>query len=52
MNLQAGQYSLFPYRADWRTHLRNSLQAIQNCIDMGADMVEIDLKRPKTDIWF
>ncbi len=25
----------------------NSLQGIQNCIDMGVDMVEIDLKRTK-----
>lgn len=40
------------HRADWRNAPENSLQAIQNCIDMGADMVEIDLKRPKTDIWF
>ena len=47
MNLQAGQYSLFPIIADWRNAPENSLQAIQNCIDMGADMVEIDLKRQK-----
>ena len=31
------------HRADWRNAPENSLQAIQNCIDMGADMVEIDL---------
>ena len=35
------------HRADWRNAPENSLQAIQNCIDMGADMVEIDLKRSK-----
>lgn len=35
------------HRADWRNAPENSLQAIQNCIDMGADMVEIDLKRTK-----
>ena len=35
------------HRADWRNAPENSLQAIQNCIDMGADMVEIDLKKTK-----
>lgn len=35
------------HRADWRNAPENSLQAIQNCIDMGADMVEIDLKKNK-----
>ena len=33
------------HRADWRNAPENSLQGIQNCIDMGVDMVEIDLKR-------
>ncbi len=51
MNLQAGQYSLFPIVPTGAMH-RELLQAIQNCIDMGADMVEIDLKRQKTGIWF
>ena len=35
------------HRADWRNAPENSLQGIQNCIDMGVDMVEIDLKRTK-----
>lgn len=35
------------HRADWRNAPENSLQAIQNCIDMGVDMVEIDLKKTK-----
>lgn len=35
------------HRADWRNAPENSLQAIQNCIDMGVDMVEIDLKETK-----
>lgn len=35
------------HRADWRNAPENSLQAIQNCIDMGVDMIEIDLKRTK-----
>ena len=33
------------HRGDWRSAPENSLQAFQNCIDMGVDMVELDLKR-------
>lgn len=35
------------HRADWRNAPENSIQAIENCILMGVDMVEIDLKRTK-----
>ena len=47
--LQEGNNSVLvvSHRADWRNAPENSLQAIQNCIDMGADMVEIDLKKTK-----
>lgn len=35
------------HRGDWRNAPENSLQAIQNSIDMGTDMVEIDVRRTK-----
>ncbi|WP_242083897.1 glycerophosphodiester phosphodiesterase family protein [Aestuariivivens sediminis] len=35
------------HRADWRHAPENSLQAIQNCINMGVDMVEIDVRETK-----
>jgi glycerophosphoryl diester phosphodiesterase len=35
------------HRADWRNAPENSIQAIQNCIDMGVDMVEIDIRVTK-----
>ena len=35
------------HRGDWRHAPENSLQAIQNCIDMGVDMVEIDIRATK-----
>lgn len=35
------------HRGDWRNAPENSLQAFQNCIDMGVDMVELDLKKAK-----
>lgn len=35
------------HRGDWRGAPENSLQAMRNCIDMGVDMVEVDLKMTK-----
>ena len=35
------------HRGDWRNAPENSLQAIQSCIDMGVDMVEIDVRETK-----
>lgn len=35
------------HRADWRNAPENSLQAIRNCIDMGVDVIEIDLKKTR-----
>lgn len=35
------------HRGDWRNAPENSLQAFQNCIEMGVDMIEIDLKKTK-----
>ena len=35
------------HRGDWRNAPENSLQAIQNCIDMGVDIVEIDVRKTK-----
>ena len=35
------------HRGDWRNAPENSLQAFQNCIDMGVFMVELDLQKTK-----
>lgn len=35
------------HRGDWRNAPENSLQAFRNCLDMNADMIEIDLKQTK-----
>ena len=35
------------HRAGWRYAPENSLQAIQNSIDMGADIIEIDVRKTK-----
>lgn len=35
------------HRGDWRNAPENSLPAFANCIAMGVDMIEIDLKKTK-----
>ena len=35
------------HRGDWRNAPENSLAAIRNCIRMGVDIVEIDVRRTK-----
>lgn len=46
-SLQSNSVLVVSHRADWRNAPENSLQAIQNCIDMGVDIIEIDLKKTK-----
>ena len=38
------------HRGDWRNAPENSLQAIKNCIEMGVDIVEIDVRMTKDSI--
>lgn len=38
------------HRGDWKNEPENSLAAIKNCIDMGVDMVEIDLHMTKDSV--
>lgn len=40
------------HRGDWRNAPENSLQAFQNCIDMGVDMIELDLHMSKDSVLF
>ena len=46
-NLFRNKIKVVAHRGDWRNAPENSLAAIQNCINMGVDMVEIDLQRTK-----
>jgi len=41
------QVIVVSHRGDWRNAPENSLQAIKNCIKMGVDMVEIDIRETK-----
>lgn len=38
------------HRGDWRNAPENSLFAIKNCIKMGVDMVEIDIRMTKDSV--
>ncbi len=41
------QVIVVAHRGDWRNAPENSIQAIENCIKMGVDMVEIDVRETK-----
>lgn len=44
----ASSYVLFgAHRGDWRNAPENSLQAVQRCIDLGLDIVEVDLRKTR-----
>ncbi|MFT6868314.1 MAG: glycerophosphoryl diester phosphodiesterase [Cyclobacteriaceae bacterium] len=38
------------HRGDWRNAPENSIQAIRNCIEMGVDIVEVDVQMTKDSI--
>lgn len=38
------------HRGDWRNHPENSIPAIESLIEMGGDMVEMDLKMTKDSV--
>jgi len=35
------------HRGDWRNTAENSIQALKNCVAMGVDIMELDLKKTK-----
>ncbi len=47
---QKDKVAVIMHRGDWRNTPENSIQAITNSIEMGADMVEIDLKISKDSV--
>lgn len=48
---QNEQVMVVAHRGDWRNAPENSLQAIKNCIEMGVDMVEIDVRMTKDSVF-
>ena len=50
VRFEKGKTVVVSHRGDWRNAPENSIQAIQNCIDMGVNMVEIDIKKTKDNV--
>ena len=50
VQFENGKVAVVSHRGDWRNAPENSIKAIQNCIDMGVNMVEIDIKKTKDDV--
>ncbi|KQX45733.1 glycerophosphodiester phosphodiesterase family protein [Paenibacillus sp. Root444D2] len=45
-----GRVHVVAHKADWHHHPENSLSAIQSSIDMGVEMVELDIRKTKDGI--
>ncbi len=50
VQFEEGKVVVVAHRGDWRNAPENSIKAIQNCIDMGVNMVEIDIKKSKDNV--
>ncbi len=46
-NPEINKTIVIAHRADWRNAPENSIKAIQNCIEMGVDVVELDIRMTK-----
>lgn len=46
-NPQGNKILVSAHRGDWRNAPENSLQAFQYCIDMGVDIIELDVQETK-----
>jgi glycerophosphoryl diester phosphodiesterase len=44
---QPSKVQVAAHRGDWRNYAENSLEAIESCIRMGVDIVEIDIAKTK-----
>ncbi|MDR1330527.1 MAG: glycerophosphodiester phosphodiesterase family protein [Tannerella sp.] len=49
-NLSDDYVFVVSHRGDWRNAPENSLQAVERCIAMGVDMVEIDIRLTRDSI--
>lgn len=50
MTPRDGKVMVAVHRGDWRYAPENSIAAIKHCIDMGADIVELDLQLTKDSV--
>ena len=47
LDSEGQQILVVAHRGDWRNAPENSIQAIKNCIAIGVDVVEVDVKKTK-----
>lgn len=47
LNPQCKEVLVACHRGDWRGYAENTLEGIKSAIDLGADIIEIDLRRTK-----
>lgn len=47
----AGRSLVIAHRADFVNFPENSLEAIESCIEMGVDMVELDIRKSADGVW-
>lgn len=47
LNPKSQRVLVTAHRGDWRNTPENSIQALKNCIAMGVDIMELDLKKTK-----
>ncbi|TRX60766.1 glycerophosphodiester phosphodiesterase family protein [Fulvivirga sp. M361] len=50
MDANSDQVMVIAHRGDWRHAPENSIPAITNCIEMGIEMVEIDIRMTKDSV--
>lgn len=48
--MQQAYVFVIAHRGDWKEAPENSLQGIKNCIDLGVDMVELDVQMTKDSV--
>lgn len=46
-NASLSEVLVASHRGDWRNHAENSIEGIESCIQMGVDIVEIDIAKTK-----
>lgn len=49
-NPKSGKVLVASHRGDWRNHPENSLQAMNSAINMGVDIIELDLALTKDSV--
>ena len=47
----SNQVLVIAHRGDWRNHPENSISCVKSCIEMGVDIVELDVQKTKDGVF-